>query len=109
MTSLEMWELLSYIVTVTGLPLAIAVFIYEQRRECRRMKLNIFGVCDSRSGAMSHREPVSARADRICRVSIDPSKAARSKYRRAREVTMHRLFSAIEDVTTMTRHFAVVV
>lgn len=33
MTYLEIWELLSYIVTVTGLPLAIAVFIYEQRRE----------------------------------------------------------------------------
>jgi hypothetical protein len=31
--SLETWELLSYIVTVIGLPLAIAVFLYEQRRE----------------------------------------------------------------------------
>lgn len=27
------WELLSYIVTVVGLPLAIFVFIYEQRKE----------------------------------------------------------------------------
>lgn len=27
------WELLSYIVTVVGLPLAIAVFIWERRRE----------------------------------------------------------------------------
>ena len=27
------WELLSYIVTVIGLPLAIAVFLWEQRRE----------------------------------------------------------------------------
>ena len=27
------WEKLSYMVTVIGLPLAIAVFIYEQRRE----------------------------------------------------------------------------
>lgn len=27
------WELLSYIVTVIGLPLAIAVFVYEQRKE----------------------------------------------------------------------------
>jgi hypothetical protein len=27
------WELLSYIVTVIGLPLAITVFIYEQRKE----------------------------------------------------------------------------
>jgi len=31
--SLETWELLSYIVTVVGLPLAIAVFFYEQRKE----------------------------------------------------------------------------
>lgn len=29
----ETWELLSYIVTVIGLPLAIAVFLWEQRRE----------------------------------------------------------------------------
>ena len=33
MNSLETWELASYIVTVIGLPFAIAVFIYEQRRE----------------------------------------------------------------------------
>ena len=31
--SLETWELLSYIVTVVGLPLAIFVFLYEQRKE----------------------------------------------------------------------------
>ena len=31
--SLETWELLSYVVTVIGLPVAIAVFLYEQRRE----------------------------------------------------------------------------
>ena len=30
---LESWELLSYVVTVVGLPLAIAVFVYEQHRE----------------------------------------------------------------------------
>lgn len=30
---LETWELLSYVVTVFGLPLAVAVFIYEQRQE----------------------------------------------------------------------------
>lgn len=29
----ETWELLSYVVTVVGLPFAIGVFIYEQRRE----------------------------------------------------------------------------
>ena len=33
MPSLETWELASYIVTVVGLPLAIAVFLYEQRKE----------------------------------------------------------------------------
>jgi hypothetical protein len=31
--SIETWELLSYIVTVVGLPLAICVFLYEQRKE----------------------------------------------------------------------------
>ena len=31
--SLETWEMLSYVVTVVGLPLAIAVFLYEQRKE----------------------------------------------------------------------------
>ncbi|MDP1995855.1 MAG: hypothetical protein Q8J90_01530 [Gallionella sp.] len=33
MFALETWELLSYVVTVIGLPLAIAVFVFEQRRE----------------------------------------------------------------------------
>ena len=33
MTALETWELLSYIVTVVGLPLAISVFVFEQRKE----------------------------------------------------------------------------
>jgi hypothetical protein len=31
--SLETWEMLSYVVTVIGLPLAIAVFLYEKRKE----------------------------------------------------------------------------
>ncbi len=31
--ALETWELLSYVVTVVGLPLAISVFLYQQRRE----------------------------------------------------------------------------
>ena len=31
--SLETWELLSYVVTVVGFPLAIGVFLYEQRKE----------------------------------------------------------------------------
>ena len=33
MTWLQWWELASYVVTVVGLPLAIAVFIMEQRKE----------------------------------------------------------------------------
>ena len=33
MITSEVWELLSYVVTVIGLPMAIGVFIYEQRRE----------------------------------------------------------------------------
>ncbi|MES1981866.1 MAG: hypothetical protein V4443_05250 [Pseudomonadota bacterium] len=31
--SIKTWEMLSYIVTVVGLPLAIVIFLYEQRRE----------------------------------------------------------------------------
>ncbi|MGH7290252.1 MAG: hypothetical protein ACREJT_03520, partial [Myxococcota bacterium] len=31
--SLETWELASYVVTVVGLPLAIAAYLYEQRKE----------------------------------------------------------------------------
>jgi hypothetical protein len=31
--TLENWELLSYVVTVFGLPLAILTFLYEQRKE----------------------------------------------------------------------------
>jgi hypothetical protein len=33
MSTLEIWEMLSYVVTVVGLPLAITVFIFEQRKE----------------------------------------------------------------------------
>lgn len=33
MTFMETWELLSYVVTVIGLPLAIYVFVFEQRKE----------------------------------------------------------------------------
>jgi hypothetical protein len=33
MLDTETWELASYVVTVIGLPLAIAVFLYEQRKE----------------------------------------------------------------------------
>lgn len=31
--SKEIWELMSYVVTVVGLPLAIVVFLFEQRKE----------------------------------------------------------------------------
>lgn len=31
--NLETWELMSYVVTVVGLPLAISVFVFEQRKE----------------------------------------------------------------------------
>ena len=34
MTGLEVWELLSYVVTVIGLPLALFTFWQEQRKEC---------------------------------------------------------------------------
>lgn len=33
MTTLETWELWSYVITVFGLPFAIGVFLYDQRRE----------------------------------------------------------------------------
>ena len=38
----ETWEILSYIVTVVGLPFAIAIFIYEQRRERKNEEEEIF-------------------------------------------------------------------
>jgi hypothetical protein len=42
METRETWELLSYIVTVIGLPFAIAVFIYEQRKERQNEEEEIF-------------------------------------------------------------------
>lgn len=33
MSTLETWEFLSYVVTVVGLPFAIVVFMFEQRKE----------------------------------------------------------------------------
>lgn len=38
----ETWELLSYVVTVVGLPLAIVVFIIEQRRERNNEEAEIY-------------------------------------------------------------------
>lgn len=40
--SLEWWEGASYVVTVIGLPLAIAVFLFEQRRERQNEDEEIF-------------------------------------------------------------------
>lgn len=42
MDMLQVWELLSYIVTVVGLPFAILIFIYEQRKERRNEDEEIF-------------------------------------------------------------------
>lgn len=42
MTFLETMELLSYIVTVVGLPLAILTFVWEQRKERRNEDEEIF-------------------------------------------------------------------
>jgi hypothetical protein len=40
--STDTWELLSFIVTVFGLPLAIFVFIYEQRKERDNEEENVY-------------------------------------------------------------------
>lgn len=42
MTAMEIWELLSYVVTVVGLPLAIIVFIYEQRKDRQGEEEEVF-------------------------------------------------------------------
>jgi len=42
MPTRETWEIFSYIVTVVGLPLAIVVFVYEQRKERRNESEEIF-------------------------------------------------------------------
>jgi hypothetical protein len=42
MDARETWELLSYVVTVIGLPCAIVIFIYEQRKERRNEDEEIF-------------------------------------------------------------------
>jgi hypothetical protein len=42
MPSLESWELASYVVTVIGLPLAIALFLYEQRKERRNEEDEVY-------------------------------------------------------------------
>ena len=42
MTMMEIWELLSYIVTVFGLPMALMVFIYEQRKDRQNDEEEVF-------------------------------------------------------------------
>lgn len=42
MDLLERWEFLSYVVTVIGLPLAIGVFVYEQRKERKNEEEEIY-------------------------------------------------------------------
>ncbi len=41
-TQTEFWELSSYVVTVVGLPFAIAVFIWEQRKERENEEEELF-------------------------------------------------------------------
>ncbi len=73
------------------------------------MKLHVLGICDPRAGAMGHRQAVATRADRIRRVAIDSSETASRENRCTREITMHSLLGAIEDVTTVTGNLAIVV
>ncbi len=42
MFNAETWELASYVVTVVGLPLAILIFIFEQRRERRNEEDEVY-------------------------------------------------------------------
>src|SRR3954470_20748943 len=42
MTTMEIWELLSYVVTVFGLPMALVVFIYEQRKDRQNDEEEVF-------------------------------------------------------------------
>jgi hypothetical protein len=42
MFDLEAWELASYVVTVIGLPLAITLFLYEQRKERANEKDEVY-------------------------------------------------------------------
>ena len=42
LANIETWELMSYVVTVLGLPLAIGVFLFEQRRERQNEEEEIY-------------------------------------------------------------------
>lgn len=42
MTTLEVWELLSYVVTVVGLPFALIIFVMDQRKERQNEEEEIY-------------------------------------------------------------------
>src|SRR5216683_7419466 len=42
-------------------------------RQCSRMKLNVFRICDSRAGPVRHSEAIAACSQRICGVAINAS------------------------------------
>lgn len=46
--SIETWELLSYVVTVLGLPLAVAVFVFEKHRERAAEEEEVYEALSSR-------------------------------------------------------------
>ncbi len=58
MTNIEIWELLSYVVTVIGLPLAIVVFALEQRKERRNEEEAVY-------------ESISERYQEFLRIVLD--------------------------------------
>ena len=56
---LETWELASYVVTVVGLPLAIVVFLFEQRKERENEEEEVYQLVsdnyqDFLKGALAH-------------------------------------------------------
>lgn len=62
--SLETWELMSYVVTVIGLPLAITVFLHEQKKE---RELIIFAMLTSlfeRAYLLLHEDTMSPKQAR---------------------------------------------
>lgn len=58
MTHIEFWEMLSYVVTVVGLPLAIVVFWLEQRKERRNEEEAVY-------------ESISERYQEFLRIVLD--------------------------------------
>ena len=56
----ETWEILSYVVTVIGLPLAILVFLFEQRKERENEEEEVF----ERAFLLLHEDNMSPRQAR---------------------------------------------